>query len=584
MVEAGDLYSRDTFTRGILGITFSLLSFGFAVSLGAMPMVGSQMLVYMVLGTIPFLSFVCILLFVQVVVFGPIIGNVTGFLPFHRDRWQGLMTLCVLFWMLLLPFWEELRSLMHKYYTRCLRQNFFHGGNDIKINQLADCVHCPFVVLTATSSDFRRDGVGRKISELFLTPLHIGSAEVGYMRQPSFRSLAKCTALTAAGSLDAISLTMTDNVYLRIWLELSNFSWGDYLVFKRRSSGRVAALARLSGEHGELVQRLVYRTLAGIPLFLCFLSLLVGWLGVVLEHGDCNDIETALLVSSSIFAAIYALSFFSFFKQLEFLTMCPFIRQLHQMTGHCFVGEVPSPLLYITDGGVRDCTGIGQLLWRRCERILLVLAAMDPHDELLVLRLAMTEAEIRGYAGFYNPEDPRIRVDTMFERFKLDRGMSFLHVGISYCESGSRGGLLKIGHLYIVKNRLPPSLEHEPVMPLLTPEEIVHGPWKAGESGAQDGGLAGFGLHTDELGPYACCDCCHTRGFNCGTKFPHGNVLGYLSLSPLWFSSLARLGFATSEDVLSEVSRVGPLGRTWESYVKEADSSPAARPSRPVGL
>ena len=48
-----------------------------------------------------------------------------------------------------------------------------------------------------------------------------------------------------------------------------------------------------------------------------------------------------------------------------------------------------------------------QLLRRRSARILLVLAASDPDDQLSVLRETMRLASDEKLASFYDPKDPR---------------------------------------------------------------------------------------------------------------------------------------------------------------------------------
>merc|ERR1711920_1014109 len=67
------------------------------------------------------------------------------------------------------------------------------------------------------------------------------------------------------------------------------------------------------------------------------------------------------------------------------------------------------------------------------------------------------------------------------------------------------------------------------------------------------------GMSTDQLGPFGCCDCCHTSGLNCGPKFPHGSFTGYLYLSPQWCSSLMRLGYNSSVEAIDRVTSAEPL-------------------------
>lgn len=287
----------------------------------------------------------------------------------------------------------------------------------------------------------------------------------------------------------------------------------------------------------------------------------VGWRMEIVDTGNCSRIESMFLAAGFINFALYCMSFFTFIPILENLALSPLLRIIHQVTGFVFVGDHPPPMLYVTDGGVNDCTGLLQLLWRRSERILLVLAAADPNDDLNVLRTAMRQAVDRGLATFYDPRDPRMSVDHLFTRFKNDKTEPYMHIGISYYHGlDGKGKLDKTGHLFIIKNRISSSTTGQPVMPLITAEEVRNGPFEVESS---------YGLNTDQLGPCACCDCCH-QVCNCGPKFPHGNFLGYMCLSPMWFSSLARLGFSVSERAIFDVTSHNPLRAPWENKIISA--------------
>jgi len=84
-----------------------------------------------------------------------------------------------------------------------------------------------------------------------------------------------------------------------------------------------------------------------------------------------------------------------------------------------------------------------------------------------------------------------------------------------------------------------------------------HGGWSIEDE--ESGGLP---LVADELGPFGCCDCCHQHGLNCGPKFPHGGFTGYLYLTPQWFNSLTRLGFALSGEAVAAISQEPAEGET----------------------
>uniref|UniRef100_A0A7S2VQK9 Uncharacterized protein n=1 Tax=Zooxanthella nutricula TaxID=1333877 RepID=A0A7S2VQK9_9DINO len=153
-------------------------------------------------------------------------------------------------------------------------------------------------------------------------------------------------------------------------------------------------------------------------------------------------------------------------------------------------------------------------------------------------------------ASFFDPADPRQSLEVLFERFKSDPEMLTLHVGISYCfsdDSDAPGG-----DLFIVKNRLPPSMKGN-VRPRVHHMEVAGGGNDSADmsdsmSDEDDDEDTFVDLRTDELGSFGCCDCCHVNGLNCGPKFPHGSFAGYLYLTPRWASSLMRLGYAVSRE------------------------------------
>merc|ERR1719188_959943 len=137
--------------------------------------------------------------------------------------------------------------------------------------------------------------------------------------------------------------------------------------------------------------------------------------------------------------------------------LSPIIRQFHQVTRFVFPGTKAPGLLYVTDGGVQDCTAIIQLMRRRCARILLVLANADPDDELLVLRTTMDGAVSLKLGSFYDPKDPKRDVKVLLEEYQRDKAIGFLHIGIRYGWEGAGACEEKpaLGTLVIVKNRLP---------------------------------------------------------------------------------------------------------------------------------
>jgi len=295
---------------------------------------------------------------------------------------------------------------------------------------------------------------------------------------------------------------------------------------------------------------------------LAFTLMNVGWNWMRSNH--CAPARSMFSAAMLIAVALLSLSFFSFFKCLDLLALSTLSRQFLQLLQYCFVGHRPPRMLYVTDGGVRDCTGIVQLMRRRCKRILLVLAAGDPTDDMLALKKGMAVAEEEKIGTFYDTQDPRRSIQAKIEAFGRDKSQLYLHLGICYPQAGDEE---ISGHLYVVKNRLPPAFEGQPIEPPLTEDEVQ------GRSSTTPGFRHGDWQHltTDQLGGYGCCDCCHTAGLNCGPKFPHGGFPGYLYLTPTWCNSLVRLGFAVSEDAVKAVTKDGSLARPWERLVKEQD-------------
>jgi len=249
---------------------------------------------------------------------------------------------------------------------------------------------------------------------------------------------------------------------------------------------------------------------------------------------------------------------FTHHRVLQRLTMVPWIRQLHQASKFIYKGRHPPPVLYVTDGGVQDCTALVQLLWRRCERILLVLAAADKDDDLAVFKAGLQVASDMNLASFFDPRDARRDIKLLLKEFKDNKSQPYLHIGINYCwvtptEGWAEGACF--GDLYVVKNRLPPEFEHQPIEPLLTEEEIYEDmPRRSNDMDDEWGDIT-----TDHLGPFGCCDCCHTKTPDCGPKFPHGSFTGYLYLTPQWFNSLSRLGFNVSSKAVEAISGPKPV-------------------------
>jgi len=346
---------------------------------------------------------------------------------------------------------------------------------------------------------------------------------------------------------------------MRFWLEVLNLTWGDFVPF-----------GKASAEKSDLRRRVCN---AASPLwFAVYIMLNFSWHFLRHADEDCPYVTAVYSTATVILGLTFAASFFSFLpccELIQCLNMSPLIRQIHQATKFFYVGDEPPGMLYMTDGGIKDCTGIMQLLRRRCPRILLVLSAADPNDELRVFRTMMGEVLRDKIASFYDPRDPRRSVDQLLDEFRTSKDMPFLHMGLYY-EATEREAPAT-GKLVIVKNRLPRMFRGQPVQGLITAEEVSAGLGSTATSRrdvSDEEGEAWGNMTTDQLGPFGCCDCCHTNGWNCGPKFPHGTFTNYLYLTPQWFNSLARLGHASAGRAIWEVTREG-VGESWEQHIRE---------------
>jgi len=286
-------------------------------------------------------------------------------------------------------------------------------------------------------------------------------------------------------------------------------------------------------------------TLAWLAIFL---MLRVGWDGMYGPDADCDRARNIMTSAAWGSVILIALSFYSFFPLVDFLSLSPLLRQIHQVTRYFYVGRSPPRMLYMTDGGVKDCTGVLQLMMRRCERILLVLAAGDPTCEFVVVFTAFEVAKKLKLGTFYDPEDPTRDISLLFKKYQGNPEILSIELGISYALQGDETTKAR---LVIVKNRLVPSKVGR-IQPLISREEIVEESLEE-ESEASEWELEGHSLDDADLGGFGCCDCCHSKGMNCGPKFPHGTFPGYLYLSPQWCSSLMRLGFNVSPEAIDKV-------------------------------
>jgi len=253
---------------------------------------------------------------------------------------------------------------------------------------------------------------------------------------------------------------MADAITLRFWLEVLNLTWGDYILFERFPIRFIKDISLTKPAYAASIDRFLHQFPTSFAWFVLFILVNIGHHMGHYKHGTrwrCMMEARLYTWAGLLLALMLLLSFIPFMPGHDLLASDPLIRQIQQATKYFQVGDRPPRMLYVTDGGVKDCTALLQLLRRRCKRILLVLAALDPEDDLNVLRTAFQEAFSEKLAHCFNPKEPRFGVEMLFEEFKKDRSIGYLHLGISYCwDEGEESNLF--GDLYIVKNRLPPTL------------------------------------------------------------------------------------------------------------------------------
>ena len=505
--------------------------------------------------------------FLQWRIFSPVTGQRLLFFgtwsSFGHVGWYNFVTFSLLSAMVMTLFHHTIHSTMHKFYSRSLRLAYFALGRDRTWMEVRENPYCPFLVFTGTVNDYVQPGTymgkyqkERNIHEITFSCLHTGGGALRYVKTPYAQSLATCVALAGAAT-DAFILGMKDKLKYRFWLEVLSLCMGDFVSFQRRKLCVARQLRKLRCFRRRCVPSAAATQFAhrlpSILVSLLFYSVMLAshtirWSST---HADgCRLGSKLLLLAVAVFIVFFAFSFFGFLPCFKFILHSPGIRKLHQVTGYYHRAERPPSLIYVTDGGVQDCTGLLQLMHRRCERILLALAAADPKDELDVLRTTIEMAIAQKLGSFYDPDDPQHDVRVALEKYAADRKATCLRLGIRYGWFGDSAPP-EHGELFIVKNRLPEGFEDVMVPPLLTEEEIC-----SGRSWSSDGEELGGMLQSDLSG--CCCDCCHGQCLNkcctaCCPTFPHVSNANQC-LTPQLFNCLCRLGFDISEEAVARAA------------------------------
>lgn len=486
-----------------------------------------------------------------------------GNLHFEQKGWDVLARVSFCLALLIMPFYDRIHGIMHQYYQRSLQLAYFDDGKDRQVGELRENLLCPLFVYTATCNDFKRPGDKKVISEIAFTALHQGGEQTGYTRSPFFRSLVKVTALGSAAT-DAQVLGISDQLKYRFCLETFNLKMGDFILF--HLEGRFCfkwAMRMVNRVWPDLLQRqksykfgIFERTISWLCVrtpsialnMICFALMFKGYV-VARSDPTSRSSEARLWFGAGVFlvACLYIMSFFGF--AFQFLSVSTGIRQMHLVTRACQMSEGHPAMIYVTDGGVQDCTGLMQLMRRRCKCILLILGFDDPNCGLAQLRWAMDLAVEQGLGWFYDMDDPRRSYKMILDDFKKDSfDKTFFRLGIRY---GWEMNPAEEDHaeLIIIKNRLLPNYPRQ-IKAHLTEDEIMGwygNPPPEGSTAYPRPERGWSNLEQHQLG--GCCfDCCQKLGCNCGGKFPH-NFTGFQCLTPQTFNSLCRLGYYMAADV-----------------------------------
>jgi len=376
--------------------------------------------------------------------------------------------------------------------------------------------------------------------------------------------------MTIAGAAtDATVLLNADVVAIRFFLAVIALRFGDFLRLQpegrmsRRVEWRIMnsfggqryfrrVVQGVRDQHwiSRWLQGLLDRMPAACPFIAAHILLAVG--ATIGSHGrpeaySCVVANTLLLTSVTTFVAVAALSFFAFFRPLQWLMYSPMIQQFQMLTMHRYMAVEPPPYIYISDGGLLEVLGILPLLRRRLDRIVVSDAAEDPELSMRCLRDAFSFCRQEGLCSFYDPRDPCRDMEFVLQAFRESRA-GFLHLGIRY-ESKAGDGTVQHGELFYVRMLLP---HGDSVMTrcLLTEEELL-GPPRPPGSGEAEESVAPQ-RRRDMSG--ACCRACECGGRCVGRRFPDFGV-GNQFLTPLHFANLCSLGAELSGPLVEAMTR-----------------------------
>lgn len=251
-------------------------------------------------------------------------------------------------------------------------------------------------------------------------------------------------------------------------------------------------------------------------------------------------------------------SFFDFMPPLSFLQNSYILRVVQQFSMFYHHSPHPPDLVYVTDGGMMDNTGILMLLRRRCRHILSVYAG-EEEEPFVCLKKVMRIMHQEDIGSLYDIENPRRSPLTVLRRCSEER-WTHLELGIYY--NNDEVGTNRHNMLIVVRNHVPQSFQNYlPVRKLLTEAEII------GEAEEADVDEQFEGMLQTDLGG-CCCDCCHRHFCNgCMGFFPTPPTSNQF-LTPQMVNSLCRLGRATLTREALEKLRSATVQSGMETFTK----------------
>ncbi|CAE7366109.1 clpC [Symbiodinium natans] len=314
---------------------------------------------------VPFLLFGSTFFLVQFRVLGDITNERYAGYELDELTWKRILMTALAMTLLGLCFSRFLRTFMHRYYSRCLHLAFYAGGKNCSWSAVRKNPYCPVLLLNATVNDYLRLADKEPSSDITFSQLHTGGERVGYFWAFGARPLARTAALSG-GAIDGFIMGKYDTVSLRFWLEFLGVYMGDFVYIARNSGAGARTMAWLDRLPSLICLELIY----GLLLVAVVLSMHP-------THNHCS-VAVGLCKWSALFAtAVAGLSFFSFLPCLGCLQHSPLLRTLQQATRFYYQSPQPPGMVYISDGGVLENTGVLSLLRRRQRRILAVYAGEE---------------------------------------------------------------------------------------------------------------------------------------------------------------------------------------------------------------